>query len=152
MFEVLVYLFENYFEADIRPDQHTLTRELYAAGFDDTDIKNAYEWFGVFDQLTRQASASRPSTSQGLRIHTAAEIKKLGSDSLGFLMLQEQIGALDPAQRELVIDCAMLLPTQQVQTAAVRQIMHMTLLAQSRSYSQPLAEGALLQQANTTLH
>lgn len=152
MFEVLVYLFENYFEADIRPDQHTLTRELYAAGFEATDIKNAFGWYGMFDQLTRQASPATSSASQGLRIHTDAEIKKLGSDSLGFLMLQEQIGALDPAQRELVIDCAMALSTQQVQTSAVRQIMHMTLLAQSRSYSKPLAEGALLQHSNTTLH
>ena len=34
MFEVLVYMFENYFEADLRPDQNTLASELFAAGFD----------------------------------------------------------------------------------------------------------------------
>ncbi|PKO25010.1 MAG: protein smg-like protein, partial [Betaproteobacteria bacterium HGW-Betaproteobacteria-8] len=27
MFEVLVYMFENYFEANIRPDQNTLANE-----------------------------------------------------------------------------------------------------------------------------
>lgn len=152
MFEVLVYLFENYFEADIRPEQHTLTRELYAAGFSDNDVMSAFAWFGTFDVLVRQSASTLPGASRGLRVHTPAELEKLGSESLGFLLLQEQVGALDPIQRELIIDRAMALPSAQVQPAAVRQIMHMALQTQSRPGRQALAAGALLQHSNTTLH
>ena len=34
MFDILVYLFENYFEAEIHPDHGKLARELSAAGDD----------------------------------------------------------------------------------------------------------------------
>ena len=33
MFDVLVYLFENYYQAEGYPDQDTLSRKLHAAGF-----------------------------------------------------------------------------------------------------------------------
>lgn len=146
MFDLLVYLFENYYAADIRPDRHSLTHELSAAGFDDADIASVLRWFGVFDQ----PPAAAPG--QGLRIYSERECAKLGRDSLGFLMLQEQLGVLSPVQREFVIDRAMALSTRQVSAAAVRQIMRMTLQLQNRTPRQPLAEGALLQQSNTTLH
>ena len=145
MFEALVYLYENYFEADIRPDRHSLARELHAAGFEMTDIGSALDWFGAFDQPPHLPS-------NGLRIFSEAERCKLGSDSLGFLMLQEQVGALDAAQREVVIDRAMALPVNQVPTTAVRQIMRMALQLHNRHIRRPVAEGALLQQSNTQLH
>ena len=34
MFDVLVYLFENYYQADAYPDHDTLSRKLHAAGFE----------------------------------------------------------------------------------------------------------------------
>lgn len=148
MFEALVYLYENYFEADIRPDRNSLVRELHAAGFESVDIDSALGWFGAFDQPPHRL----PLPGSGLRIYSEAERRKLGSDSLGFLMLQEQVGALDAVQRELVIDRAMALPLRQVPTAAVRQIMRMALQLHNRHERQPLAEGALLQQSNTQLH
>ena len=38
MFDVLVYLFENYYQAEGYPDQDTLSRKLHAAGFENEDI------------------------------------------------------------------------------------------------------------------
>jgi uncharacterized protein Smg (DUF494 family) len=38
MFEVLVYMFENYVEANVQPDHNTLAQELFEAGFDSSDI------------------------------------------------------------------------------------------------------------------
>ena len=44
MFEILVYLFENYYQADLYPDQDTLARKLTAAGFEHEDISDALSW------------------------------------------------------------------------------------------------------------
>ncbi len=151
MFEVLVYLFENYFEADIRPDHSTLTHELTAAGFNEADIQNAFGWFGVFDQLTRLPCAGTASAGTSLRIHTEAEIKKLGSANLGLLILQEQTGALTPVQRELILDRAMALPDHAVKAEQLGWIIFMTLQTQNRPVNkQP--DAALFQNSSTTLH
>jgi len=37
MFDILVFLFENYFHAGAYPDQETLSKRLFAAGFDSRD-------------------------------------------------------------------------------------------------------------------
>ena len=38
MFDVLVYLFENYYQVDTYPDHDTLSRKLHAAGCQNEDI------------------------------------------------------------------------------------------------------------------
>ena len=43
MFEVLVYLFENYYQTESYPDHLTLSRKLTAAGFENEDISDALE-------------------------------------------------------------------------------------------------------------
>ena len=40
MFDVLVYLFENYYQTETYPDQDTLERKLHAAGFGNDDIQD----------------------------------------------------------------------------------------------------------------
>ena len=44
MFDVLVYLFENFYQTEQYPDQDTLTRKLSAAGFENEDINEALHW------------------------------------------------------------------------------------------------------------
>ena len=53
MFDILVYLFENYFEADLHPDQGTLEQELSAAGFDSTEINLAFDWLNGLETLVQ---------------------------------------------------------------------------------------------------
>lgn len=151
MFEVLVYLFENYFEAEIRPDHDTLTHELTAAGFTETDIQNAFGWFGTFDDLARHPVAESPIPDESLRIYTAAEISKLGSESVGVLMLQEQCGTFSPEQRELIIDRAMALPDHAVKPEQLRWIIFMTLQIQHKPVGN-MSDNDLFQGANTNLH
>ena len=47
MFDILVYLFENYYAAQAYPDYDTLERKLHAAGFENEDIHDAL----VLDEL-----------------------------------------------------------------------------------------------------
>jgi Smg protein len=151
MFEVLVYLFENYFEANIHPDQHTLARELSAAGFEDADINEAFNWFNTLEAMS-QETAQAPLVPAGrMRIYSEAEAKKISSDSLGFLMFLEQAGVLTPAQRELVIDRAMALP-EAISLEETKWIVLMALWNQGKAGDYLFVEDALFSDTRPTLH
>ena len=44
MFDVLVYLYENYWRPDACPDQEQLTRKLASVGFESDEIQEALRW------------------------------------------------------------------------------------------------------------
>ena len=44
MFDVLVYLYENYWRPDACPDHQQLQRKLSAVGFDSDEIQEALRW------------------------------------------------------------------------------------------------------------
>ncbi len=67
MFEVLVYMFENYIDTQFRPDDSTLSRELSAAGFDEEDINGAFDWFNLLE-----SSAQKPELFHQARALTSA--------------------------------------------------------------------------------
>ena len=52
MFEVLVFMFENYFAHHAMPDSEVLTQELSAAGFEQSDITGAVSWFDEMNTKT----------------------------------------------------------------------------------------------------
>ena len=104
MFDVLVYLYENYWRPDACPDHRQLTRKLSAVGFESDEIQEALTWL---DGLA--GSAEGVSGEQGehsLRIYTTAERERLGDDSIGFISFLESAGVLPPAMREMVVDRA----------------------------------------------
>jgi Smg protein len=105
MFDVLVYLYENYWRPDACPDHRQLTRKLSAVGFESDEIQEALTWL---DGLA--GSAEGVSGEQGehsLRIYTTAERERRGDDSIGFISFLESAGVLPPAMREMVLDRAM---------------------------------------------
>lgn len=44
MFDVLVYLYENYWRPDACPDHGQLSRKLSAVGFETDEIQEALNW------------------------------------------------------------------------------------------------------------
>ena len=44
MFDVLVYLYENYWRPDACPDHDQLTRKLSSVGFESDEIQEALTW------------------------------------------------------------------------------------------------------------
>jgi len=151
MFEVLVYLFENYFEANIHPDQHTLAKELSAAGFEDADINGAFDWFDALEAMSQQGTQANVASPGILRIYSEIETKKISSESLGFLMFLEQAGVLNPAQRELVIDRAMALP-EAISLEETKWIVLMALWNQGKAGDYLFVEDALFSDTRPTLH
>jgi Smg protein len=104
MFDVLVYLYENYWRPDACPDHRQLTRKLSAAGFETDEIKEALAWL---DGLAASAQAVRDTErADSMRVYTANEREMLGDDAIGFISFLESAGVLPPAMREMVLDRA----------------------------------------------
>jgi Smg protein len=104
MFEVLVYLYENYWRPDACPDHEQLSRKLSAVGFESDEIQEALSWLdGLSETAQAQADDQRPTS---IRVYSEAERERLGEDSIGFVSFLESAGVLPPTMREMVIDRA----------------------------------------------
>ena len=104
MFDVLVYVYENYWRPDACPEHEQLTRKLSAVGFDSDEIEDALTWL---DGLTQGAqAAARAQSACGMRLYTDAERELLGEASIGFISFLESSGVLAPSMREMVLDRA----------------------------------------------
>jgi hypothetical protein len=102
MFEVLVYLYENYWRPDACPDHDQLSRKLSAVGFETDEIQEALVWL---DGLAENAQAyAADQSADSLRVYSTAEIDRLGEDSIGFVSFLESAGVLPPAMRDAVAE------------------------------------------------
>lgn len=108
MFDILMYMFENYIhsEAEIFVDHKELTEELSKAGFHEIEIYKALNWLEKLANM--QQNENRPYTnaasSQATRVYTPDEITRLDVECRGFLMFLEQVNVLNFESREMVID------------------------------------------------
>lgn len=130
--DVLMYLFENYMGEDMEEeetDQATLFSELEEAGFPSIEIQKAFQWLEDLAEGGRDVDPG-PSTPQSFRIFSPLEITRLSPECRGFLIYIEQIGILDPVQRERVIDRIMALESAAVDLDQVKWIVLMLLFNQ----------------------
>ena len=107
MIEVLVYLFENYYQSEKYPDQDTLSRKLHAAGFENDDISEALDWLTGLSRWKESSLPGALDASSSLRVYAIAEQEKLSAEARGFLAFLESAGILSPLVRELIIERAM---------------------------------------------
>lgn len=133
MFEVLVYMFENYIDTQFRPDDSTLSRELFAAGFDEDDINGAFDWFNQLELMTDKPELFVTASRANTRIFTDLELKKITGESIGFILFLVQANILTTAQRELVLELAMNLPQAEISVEEMRWIVLMTTWGASKS-------------------
>lgn len=105
MFDVLVYLYENYWRPDACPDHRQLSRKLSAVGFENEEIEDALTWLAGL--ATVAESHSGEQSTRGMRVYSPAEQDRLGAESIGFVSFLESAGVLRAPMREMVIDRAM---------------------------------------------
>ncbi len=125
MFEVLVFVYENYFTGDSCPEPAQLERKLSAVGFESDEIADAITWLKGLNAASRGSvrtgSAATTQTSlpepwvrepsaNSLRIYTAHEWGHLGAQCIGFICFMESAGVLPAPMREVVIDRCMAAP------------------------------------------
>ena len=108
MFDVLVYLYENYWRPDACPEPRQLSRKLSAVGFEREEIQEALDWLEGLAGAADSAEHAAPGS--GLRVYTEAESEHLGEASIGFISFLASAGVLRPPMREMVIDRAMAIP------------------------------------------
>ncbi|PKO44544.1 MAG: protein smg-like protein [Betaproteobacteria bacterium HGW-Betaproteobacteria-22] len=133
MFEVLVYMFENYIDTQFRPDDKTLSKELFAAGFDEDDINGAFDWFNQLEAMTKKSELFQMADPANLRVFTETELKKISGESIGFILFLVQAKILNTSQRELVLELAMNVPQPEITIEEMRWIVLMTTWGASKS-------------------
>ena len=110
MFDILMYLFENYVhsEVELMVDEDELTKELTRAGFHQSEILKALNWLERLAALQESESPYlAASNKNSVRIYTAAEMDRLDVECRGFLFFLEQVNVLSFETREMVIDRVM---------------------------------------------
>ena len=130
--DILIYLFENYFDADLdcapEPDRDTLRDELERAGFSEREV--AARWNGWSSCRRDPQRAGAIPGSRAMRIFDAREQARLDTDCRGYILYLENIGIVSPAQRELVIDRLLALDVQQIDIEQVKWVVLMVLFSQ----------------------
>jgi Smg protein len=129
MFEILVYLFENYYQGEPCPDPDTLARKLTDAGFGDEDITDALDWLRQLAPPPTEPYPEAFELCDAFRAHTNAELAKLSTGSRGFITFLESAGVVTAPLRELIIDRAMALPDDVVDLEKLKVIVLMVLWA-----------------------
>ncbi|MCW5589309.1 MAG: DUF494 domain-containing protein [Legionellales bacterium] len=130
MLDVLMYLFENYMSnnCEVHRDHDELIQELEAEGFNLTEIHKAFHWLEDLSELQNKSEAwTKSSYRPALRIFSFDETDKLGVEGTGFILFLEQIGVLNSATRELVIDRAMALDGDEIDLARLKWVILMVL-------------------------
>ncbi|MEO5703313.1 MAG: DUF494 family protein [Gammaproteobacteria bacterium] len=130
--DVLMYLFENYMDNDVdrNPDQETLKLELVEAGFTQAEINKAFIWLEGLAVLQDSLPSHTLKSGRSIRIFTDQEAEKVGIECRGFLLFLEQVGVLDQANRELVIDRVMALETEEIDLEQLKWVVLMVLFNQ----------------------
>jgi Smg protein len=130
--DILIYLFENYFDADpdegLEPDRATLKQELERAGFPAAEVERALCWL---EELAADPVRAEPApTSRAIRVFDALEQARLDTDCRGYLVHLENVGILSPVQRELVIDRLMALDGDDIDIEKLKWVVLMVLFSQ----------------------
>ena len=141
MFEVLVFVYENYWHGASCPEPAALAHKLGAVGFDAEEIAQALSWLQELSLAAREqpAPAARPSpgshkpskseviaqSAHSQRVYTHTEQNQLGAACLGFVTFLENAGAMPSYLREIVLERAMAAPARPVALADFKVIVLM---------------------------
>ncbi len=125
MFEVLAFVYENYWGGEACPALPTLQRKLHAVGFDHREVTAALIWLEELRSASRrfpraptdapevgEVSASQSGAgaqrweadAHSMRLFTPEEQARLGAAGWSLLLFLQSIGALGPERLELVMD------------------------------------------------
>jgi Smg protein len=154
VFDILIYLFENYMydDGELEQDQESLREELRQAGFRNSEIRKAFDWLeglsALPDQMLKENRAQH-----SIRLYSDRESERLDTECRGFILFLEQMGVLDHATREMVIDRVMALESDDVDLDQLKWVILMVLFNQP-GYEAAVAwmEDLVLDEVPSLLH
>ena len=130
VFDVLMYLFENYYmdeDSPVTPDRESVQQELSQAGFPTLEIDRAFLWM---DSLASEPNPPDSQSDRSLRLFSNVEMQRLDTACRGFILFLEQMDVLTPASRELAIDRAMALENEDFDLEQLKWVILMVLINQ----------------------
>ena len=134
MFDVLVYLYENYHRPDVCPEPAELAKSLSDVGFKETEIKDALAWLTDLAAKSEEFVVQLPDDGTfpvgKHRIYADQEYAMLGSKAIGHIDSLESSGVLMPVQREIVIERALAVKDTSLTLEKLRIIVLMLMWSQ----------------------
>jgi Smg protein len=151
MFEILMYLFESYFDAGSYPEPDKLSRKLSAAGFEGEEISEALTWLSA---LQEQNPASYPDSLEhaGQRHFAELELQLISDEARQFLMFSEQQHFISAVEREMIIDRSVALKQENLALDKLKLIMLMVLWNRHQDLDPLLIEELLTPLHSAQLH
>ncbi len=128
VFDVLMYLFENYYmdeDGPVTPDRESVQQELSQAGFPTLEIDRAFLWM---EGLASEPNPPDTQSERSLRLFSSIEMDRLDTACRGFILFLEQMDVLTPASRELAIDRAMALESEDFDLEQLKWVILMVLI------------------------
>ena len=151
MFEILMYLFESYFDAGSYPEPDKLSRKLSAAGFEGEEISEALAWLSA---LQEQNPDSYPESLEhaGHRHFAEPELHHIGDEARQFLLFAEQQRLISAIEREMIIDRSVALKQENLALDKLKLIMLMVLWNRHQDLDPLLTEELLTPLHSAQLH
>jgi Smg protein len=151
MFEILMYLFESYFDAGSYPEPDKLSRKLSAAGFEGEEISEALTWLSA---LQEQNPDNYPASLEhtGQRHFAELELQLISDEARQFLVFAEQQQLISAVEREMIIDRSVALRQKNLALDKLKLIMLMVLWNRHDDIDPLLIEELLTPLHSTQLH
>jgi len=151
MFEILMYLFESYFDAGSYPEPDKLSRKLSAAGFEEEEISDALTWLSALQQ---QNPDSYPDSLEhtGPRHFAVLELQLISFEARQFLLFAEQQHLISAVEREMIIDRSVALKHENLALDKLKLIMLMVLWNRHQDLDPLLIEELLTPLHSAQLH
>lgn len=132
VFDVLMYLFENYIDDDNarQTNPEELKALLKDAGFGKTHISAAFQWLEGLVRLQEETPVIA-SSNHAQRVYNSQEAEKLNVECQGFLHFLEQMGVIDAISREHIIDRVMALESEEIELTQLKWVVLMVLFNQT---------------------
>lgn len=151
MFDILLFLFESYFDAGAYPEPKRLSAKLSAAGFEEEDITQALDWLSGLNELSH-ASYPDSINQSGLRCYTEFEEQRISEEGFRFVAFWEHNKIITPIEREMIIDRVVALGRNKLSVDKVKLIALMVLWNQHEELDPLLIEDLLTPTEAAQLH
>lgn len=157
MFEVLVFIFENYFANHVQAsnrsvlDDEVMEQELSAAGFEQSDILGAFDWFQEMKLMLAAPNVNYVHANSAMRAYNPLELEKINTESMGFIIFLQQANVINDVERDLIIDRAMALKQPHIHIEEIRWITMMALWNKGREKDYLFVEDALFNPRGQTV-
>lgn len=153
MFDILVYLFDNYHAPAACPEADVLARRLAAAGFTHDDIDEALSWLsGLAESTETCGDLATSEQTPSARIYADLEQQLLGAEAIGFIMFLENAGIINPVQREIIIDRALSVGEHPLGIDSLRIVVLIVLWSQEADIDHLILEELLNDSSERHLH